>query len=373
MEIGIFANESDDNFLGSRDLDDEYGSEYQLAASPDPQAPSSSGPPPPDRVEVAEEPAGLIASRVIFALLVSVSLVLNLLLLLAVLRRRRVVHVIYALSAAFLLPDVIFYTKLVVELVDWGAERPAWAKSDWSCGLWQFGTHLYPLLYSFLLVAIVYHAFVTLFLDYSGSYEERARRWLPALIAAICAVGMVLATPSAFYAGVAVESEGEQVLRSHFRQYCSLSVPSLLAPSSTPGIRQESEASFRLVYELVLPYVMPLVFLGFPYVTLLVGLMRSVPAANHSEHATKMTCVVTLWLVTSYLMLHVATVMRNAFSVFNVWHRLVAMLDAYDDERVPRFQTYLQVVAYVLTCVWGIARATLCFKYNAKLRKALGP
>ena len=41
-------------------------------------------------------------------------------------------------------------------------------------------------------------------------------------------------------------------------------------------------------------------------------------------------------------MLHVATVMRNAFSVFNVWHRLVAMLDAYDDERVPRFQTYLQ-------------------------------
>ena len=57
----------------------------------------------------------------------------------------------------------------------------------------------------------------------------------------------------------------------------------------------------RLVYELVLPYVMPLVFLGFPYITLLVGLMRSVPAANHSEHATKMTCVVTLWLVTSYL------------------------------------------------------------------------
>ena len=43
----------------------------------------------------------------------------------------------------------------------------------------QFGTHLYPMLYSFLLVAIVYHAFVTLFLDYSGSYEERARRWLP--------------------------------------------------------------------------------------------------------------------------------------------------------------------------------------------------
>ena len=28
MEIGIFANESDDNFLGSRELDNEYESEY---------------------------------------------------------------------------------------------------------------------------------------------------------------------------------------------------------------------------------------------------------------------------------------------------------------------------------------------------------
>jgi hypothetical protein len=55
-----------------------------------------------------------------------------------------------------------------------------------------------------------------------------------------------------------------------------------------------------------------------------------------------MTAVVTLWLVTSYLMLHVTTVMRNTFSVFNVWHRLVAMLGAYEDERVPKFQTYLQ-------------------------------
>jgi hypothetical protein len=77
------------------------------------------------------------------------------------------------------------------------------------------------------------------------------------------------------------------LFRTHLRQFCSLSVPSLLAPGSTPGLSQESEASFRLVYELVLPYLLPLVFLGFPYITLLIGLMRSVPAANHSEHATK--------------------------------------------------------------------------------------
>ena len=216
---------------------------------------------------------------------------------------------------------------------------------------------------------------MTLFLDYSGSYEERSRRWLPLIVAAIVTVAAIMVSPSGIYSKVSQEEEEGSKFRfkSHLRQYCSLAVPSLMAPESTPGIRMESETSFRLVYELVLPYLLPLVFLGFPYITLLIGLMRSVPAANHSEHATKMTAVVTLWLVTSYLMLHVTTVMRNAFSVFNVWHRLVAMLDAYEDERVPRFQTYIQLVAYVLTCVWGIVRASLCFKYNIKLRKALGP
>ena len=68
--------------------------------------------------------------------------------------------------------------------------------------------------------------------------------------------------------------------------------------------------SYRMVYELVLPFLLPLVMLAFPYVTLMVGLMRNAPAASHSDHATKISVVVTLWLVTSYLMLHVASVLR---------------------------------------------------------------
>jgi hypothetical protein len=66
--------------------------------------------------------------------------------------------------------------------------------------------------------------------------------------------------------------------------------------------------------------------------------MRSLPAASHSEHATKLTVVVTLWLITSYLMLHVAAVLHNVFSVFSIWHRLMALFDAHDDIRVPRFK-----------------------------------
>ena len=72
-------------------------------------------------------------------------------------------------------------------------------------------------------------------------------------------------------------------------------------------------------------------------------------------------------------MLHVSSVLKNVFSVFSVWHRLMALFDAYDDERVPRFQTYIHIFAYAFTCLWGVARAVLCFKYNGRLRKALGP
>ena len=114
---------ANNSFLGNVDLDPEDG--VLLAASGD------------------DDPIELIVSRVIFALLVSTSLVINLLLLLAVFRRRDTVHVIYAMATAFLLPDLVFYTKLIVELMDWDREDhiPRWATSQWTCGLWQFGTH----------------------------------------------------------------------------------------------------------------------------------------------------------------------------------------------------------------------------------------
>ena len=53
-----------------------------------------------------EEPVELIISRVVFALLVSVSLVFNLLLLMAVIRRQKNVHVVYILTTAMIIPDL---------------------------------------------------------------------------------------------------------------------------------------------------------------------------------------------------------------------------------------------------------------------------
>ena len=53
---------------------------------------------------------------------------------------------------------------------------------------------------------------------------------------------------------------------------------------------------------------------------------------------------------------------RNVFSIFSVWHRLTSLFDAVDDPRVPIFQTYMHVTAYVLTIIWAIVRPALTFR-----------
>ena len=75
--------------------------------------------------------------------------------------------------------------------MNWDLAAPSWSEDDLSCGVWQFAAHLHPLLYSYLLVAIVYHAFVALFLDTRGHYERSTRRLLPLLLVGLT-VGMSL-------------------------------------------------------------------------------------------------------------------------------------------------------------------------------------
>ena len=273
------------------------------------------------------DPAEVIISRVVFALLISISLVLNLLLILAVIRRKAMVHVIYLMSTFMLLPDILFYGKIITELVDWSADAksvPSWATSDTACGIWQFATHAYPIFYASFLLAIVFHAFVTLFLDYSGGYEERIKKCLVVIFLAICTIITLIVAPSGFYGkakvdqGFAKSNINTKIQTyAHFRQYCDLEIPTLLPLQDVSKedmsmlqstLASESSAIYRLVYELVLPYLLPLILLGFPYITLMIGLMRNAPAASHSEHSTKITVVVTLWLITSYLMLNVPSV-----------------------------------------------------------------
>ena len=62
-----------------------------------------------------EEPVEVIVSRVVYALLISASLVINLLLVIAIMRLKARVAVIYLLTAAMVIPDCIFYTKVRTE------------------------------------------------------------------------------------------------------------------------------------------------------------------------------------------------------------------------------------------------------------------
>ena len=65
-----------------------------------------------------EEPVEVIVSRVVYALLISASLVINLLLVIAIMRLKARVAVIYLLTAAMVIPDCIFYTKVKTPVAD---------------------------------------------------------------------------------------------------------------------------------------------------------------------------------------------------------------------------------------------------------------
>ena len=217
---------------------------------------------------VIDEPVEVIIFRVVFALLISVSLVINLLLLLAIIRIRCRVSVVYILLSFLLVPDILFYIKLITELLHWDSTDPEWAASDWSCGLWQFASHLYPLAYSLTLTAILYHAFITLYMDYKGDYEASCRKYLPLLLIAMSFLLSVICASSGFYSRAKTSSSIE---RSDGRQHCDLAVPSIVGADTSAEVAEISRVTYRLVYEIVLPYLVPLVLVAFPYVALLVG------------------------------------------------------------------------------------------------------
>ena len=72
----------------------------------------------------------------------------------------------------------------------------------------------------------------------------------------------MIAAPSGFFGQAKKIFRGNEL--SHFRQHCDLNVPSLMISEDqmTSDMRIESSASYRLVYELVLPYLLPMLVLG---------------------------------------------------------------------------------------------------------------
>lgn len=62
---------------------------------------------------------------------------------------------------------------------------------------------------------------------------------------------------------MAKTEEGGKEL-SHFRQHCDLRVPSLMISDEkmTADMWTESQAAYRLVYELILPFLLPMLMLG---------------------------------------------------------------------------------------------------------------
>ena len=91
-----------------------------------------------------------------------------------------------------------------------------------------------------------------------AGYEETAKRMYPLILAGILTLCTLISAPSGLFA----RTRPDQTRTEH--HHCDLRVPSILTSDDkmTTVMWIESEAAFRLVYELVLPYILPLVLLG---------------------------------------------------------------------------------------------------------------
>jgi len=201
-----------------------------------------------------------------------------------------------------------------------------------------------------------------------GQYEKSTRRMLPLLVVALVLLLSFISAPSAIYSRVLQHPPPR-----HELQKCNLEVPPIAGIHRTSSTYSQSLVTYRLAMEIILPYLLPLILISFPYILLILGLMRGLETTDHAHKSSKLSVVAVIWVLTSYLMLQVPTVLRCGLSIFSVWHRLTSLLDAEDDPRVPMFQTYIHMASYIFTILWSIIRACVCFKYSHTIRKGLGP
>ena len=101
-------------------------------------------------------------------------------------------------------------------------------------------------------------------MDYSGGYEDKAKRLYPLILGVIVVICTLLTAPSGYFGQAKLASQPYGKDLSHFRQHCDLRVPSLMISEAkmTEDMWIESQATYRLVYELVLPFIWPMVMLG---------------------------------------------------------------------------------------------------------------
>ena len=89
-------------------------------------------------------------------------------------------------------------------------------------------------------------------MDYSGGYEEKVKRFLPLVVAAITAVVVIVTAPSGFFGKARREMDSiKKADQAHFKQFCDLQVPTLM-PSAYPddelvqeALAFESTAAYR--------------------------------------------------------------------------------------------------------------------------------
>lgn len=233
---------------------------------------------------------------VLFAIVISVSIIVNTAYIATLLCRRNLTSVHLTLGFFFLV-NLVDYGLLVFEFyVDPATKFPY---TELSCVVYQSVLHSSSLLKSGALVLLVYQAF---FLAYGAPCSKQSSMLVILLISS----QVILVIPSLLYSRLLVYPDS---------QVCVIDLSMLASMTGSAAGRDDTlNAVFFLIYKSLLTYWLPLLLVLFP----LIKLVKMVNTVTDTEYTVTITFAVTISFLVFYLPLAVTVMARELVTILNI-------------------------------------------------------
>jgi len=233
---------------------------------------------------------------VLFAIVISVSIIVNTAYVATLLCRRNIT-IVHLTLVFFFLVNLVDYGLLIFEFyVDPATKYPY---TEFSCVFYQATLHSCSLLRSGALVTLVYQAFLL-------SYGAPCPKQSSLLVILLISSQVILIIPSLLYSRLVVYPDS---------QVCVMDLSSLAGVTgSGEGRHYTLTAVFFLIYKSVLTYWLPLVLVLYP----LIKMVKIVNSVTDTEYTVTITFAVTISFLVFYLPLAVTVMARELVTILHI-------------------------------------------------------
>jgi len=233
---------------------------------------------------------------VLFAIVISVSIIVNTAYVATLLCRRNIT-IVHLTLVFFFLVNLVDYGLLIFEF--YGDPATKYPYTELSCVFYQSILHSCSLLRSGALVMLVFQAF---FLSYGAPCPKQSSLLVILLIFS----QVILVIPSLLYSRLLVYPDS---------QVCVMDLSSLARVTGSGGGRDYTlNAVFFLIYKSVLTYWLPLVLVLYP----LIKMVKIVNSVTDTEYTVTITFAVTISFLVFYLPLAVTVMARELVTILNI-------------------------------------------------------